>query len=309
MKRLRVVGILLFLISCIMNAAGFAQTLSSPYKMGSLLIFPLIDTTGDRDTMVTISNEFYENVEVMCWYRTASGARQGSVFSLGPWEGASFSARGGDGDVGLQLGAGEKGELKCWAVSPGGDHQISWNYLHGNAQILDPTGAWGYSSWNFAANLPRRQPVGEPGEMLLTGAAGHYDAMPRTLSFALPGTLTEARVSLLAGKEDFRQDYEDVVTKANFTYSRGRTSGHHCIRNWGQVSIAKVQMGNFKVKGIASRVCDTQFKLEPGTTENTPLLGVVEARQNGFVYGIMPVGIGFDGTGYILWDKGGEPPE
>ena len=56
------------------------------------------------------------------------------------------------------------------------------------------------------------------------------------------------------------------------------------------------------MQGIASTVCDNEFRQPWGTTQNSPLLAVLEAHMNQAVFGIMPIGVGIDGSGYILWD-------
>jgi hypothetical protein len=216
---------------------------------------------------------------------------------------AWFSARTGEGSVPPPLISGEKGELKCWAVSASGSEQISWNYLQGYAEIFDSYGLdWGYSSWNFAADQPRGRAVGVGGEIKLSGSPGEYDAMPRYLSFNVSKTVTDAKPTLIVGSQDLRQDRDNSYSKAKFEYTRILTSSTECIENMVQTTINPKLLGSFKVQGIASTVCDKQFKKPNGTTQNAPLLGVLEARRNNAVFGIMPVGVGFDRSGYILWD-------
>jgi hypothetical protein len=298
------------LASClVMTGAAYALTISSPYKMGSLMIFPLIDTTGDRDTFISISNSHYSHVSVTCWYRSTNDDNAGFSFELETYDTAFFSAKTGDGTITATSFDDFLGELKCWAVSFSGEQQISWNYLQGNAQIVDLESSWGYNSWNFAANKPRGKPVGKAGMLRLSGLNGGYDAMPKYLFFTVPSGLEDAEVTLILGKQDFRQDRETFYSKANFSYSRGRTSGHHCVEIWSQMTINPALLGNFKVQGIGSKVCDLQFHLAPGTTQYAPLLGVIEARKKQSLFGIMPIGLGADGSGFIRWDSAELSPE
>lgn len=301
----------LFVFSAL-PAGCFAVSVGSPYKSGSLLIFPLIDVSGHMDTVIEITNGFYLGVNVTCRYRSASDEIAGVTFFIEPRETAWFSAKTGDGSIAGGLAVGERGELKCWAVSPSGDEQIAWNYLDGFAEIMDlgQNGlTWGYSSWNFAADQPRGQSVGIAGTINLSGNPGEYDAMPRYLSFSVPKTVTGAKLTLIHGKEDLRQDREKNYSKAKFYYSKGSTSGTQCIDNWTQASIPRTVLGSFKVQGIASTVCDKLFKIPSGSTQNAPILGVLEVRRNQAVYGIMPIGIGFDQSGHILWDADVLVPE
>ena len=305
MKKVWIALCLALLVFWALPAGSFAVSVGSPYKSGSLLIFPLIDVSGDRDTVIEITNGIYIGVNVTCRFRSASDETAGVTFFMEPNETVWFSTKTGEGSISGGLAVGEKGELKCWAVSPSEDEQISWNYLDGFAEITDlgPDGlTWGYSSWNFAADQPRGLPVGVPGTIELSGLPGEYDAMPKYLSFILPKTVTKANLTLSLGKEDLRQDRDNTYSKAKFNYSKGNTSGTQCIENWVQTSIPLAVLGSFKVQGIASTVCDKQFKIPSGTTQNAPILGVIEAHRGKAIYGIMPIGIGFDQTGYILWD-------
>jgi hypothetical protein len=306
MRRLVVVFCLVSLLALALPAAGISASVGSPYKSGSLLIFPLIDVSGDMDTVISISNEFYYGVNIACRYRSIEDEQAGVNFFLNPRQTGWFSVKTGEGSLPALQVPGEKGELKCWAVSASEAEQISWNYLQGFAEIIEGTDgpAWGYSSWNFAADQPRGAWVGVPGEIRLSGSQGEYDAMPRYLSFNVPQTLTSAKATLIVGKQDLRQDRENTYSKAKFIYTKISTSSTTCIENMLQTTIAARVLGSFKVQGIASTVCDKQFHIPSGSTRNSPLLGVLEARRNKAVFAIMPVGVGFDTSGYILWDTG-----
>jgi hypothetical protein len=312
MRKVSIAVCLALFVFWALPAGCFAVSVGSPYKTGSLLIFPLIDVSDDMDTVIAITNGFYLGVNVTCRYRSASDETAGVTFFIEPRETAWFSAKTGDGSISGGIAVGERGELKCWAVSASGSEQISWNDLEGFAEITDlgPIGfSWGYSSWNFAADQPRGQSVGVPGTINLSGNPGEYDAMPKSLSFSIPKTATGAKLTLIHGKEDLRQDREKNYSKAKFYYSKGNTSGTQCIDNWTQASIPQAKLGSFKVQGIASTICDKQFGIPSGSTQNAPILGVLEVRRNKAVYGIMPTGIGFDQSGYILWDAAVLIPE
>jgi len=304
MKPLRIVLCLALCIFWALSTDGFALTVGSPYKPGSVLIFPLIDGSSGADTVIAITNGFSQGVDVACRYRTVSDELGGGSFFIGRNATAWFSVRSGKGSVSIPVYIADKGELKCWAVSPGGDAQISWNYLQGIAQVSNSGGVWGYSSWNFATEKKRGESVGKAGTIKLSGLPNEYDAMPSYLQFIVPGTVTDAIITLALGKQDLTQDGQNIYSKAKFYYSRGgtSTSGQQCIENWLQTSIPRSSIGGFKVQGIASTICDTQFGQDPGTTQNSPLLAVLEAHMNQAVFGIMPIGVGINGSGYILWD-------
>lgn len=310
MKRVRIALCVALFVFLVVPASSFALTVGSPYKNGSLMIFPLVDGSDGVDTVITISNGFYETVDIACRHRTVSDEVGGFTFHLGPYQTAWFSIQTGQGSIPAPMAFAERGELKCWAVDASGGQQISWNYLQGFAQITNADGlSWGYSSWNFKANKTRNKVVGKPGIIKLSGKSGQYDAMPQYLYFSVPGTVTEAQLTLLLGKEDLRQDRQSTYSKAKFYYERGRTSGTQCLVDMVEVSIPQRVLGSFRVEGIASTVCDRLFKLPDGTTQGSPLLGMVEAHSNSAVFGIMPIGVGADGSGYILWDADGSIPE
>jgi hypothetical protein len=295
------ITLLLFLF--VLPANSIAQSVGNPYKLGSLMVFPLVDGSDGADTEITITNVSSSGVYVACIFRSVSNEPAGTLFYIDAHATVWFRAQTGEGSIPAPLSSGEKGEMKCWAVSPSGDAQISWNYLQGFAEITDSDGrAWGYSSWNFAADRPKGASVGQRGLIKLSGLPGEYDAMPKYLSFNIPSGVTETKITLVLGKQDFRQDNENIYSKAKFTYIRGGTSSTQCIKNWVQTTIRRSIVGNGRVQGIASTVCDTQFRKPVGTTENSPLLGVLEVHKKKMVFGIMPVGFGFDGSGYILWD-------
>lgn len=303
MKRTRIVLCLALLVVLASSTSVSALTVGNTSKAGSVIIFPLVDLTNGSDTVLSISNEMYSDVNVFCQYRSESDGIGGSLFTIGPRGTVWFSLKDGSGSIPAPFSIAEKGEVKCWAVNEAGTHQISWNYLQGFAEITDILGnTWGYSSWNFAADQPRGNSVGDPGEIRLTGLPGGYDAMPKYLRFNVPGTVSEAKVTLIVGKQDLRQDHDRTFSKAKFAYTKFATSGTQCIIDQGQVSIKSSLIGTFTVQGIASTVCDEKYGVPYGTTKNSPILGVLVAKRMVTYYGIMPVGVGADGSGYILWD-------
>ena len=238
MKRVRIALCVALFVFLAVPASSFALTVGSPYKNGSLMIFPLVDGSDGVDTVITISNGFYETVDIACRHRTVSDEVGGFTFHLGPYQTAWFSIQTGQGSIPAPMAFAERGELKCWAVDASGGQQISWNYLQGFAQITNADGlSWGYSSWNFKANKTRNKVVGKPGIIKLSGKSGQYDAMPQYLYFSVPGTVTEAQLTLLLGKEDLRQDRQSTYSKAKFYYERGRTSGTQCLMDMVEVSI------------------------------------------------------------------------
>jgi|WetSurMetagenome_2_1015567.scaffolds.fasta_scaffold01671_2 hypothetical protein len=86
-------------------------------------------------------------------------------------------------------------------------------------------------------------------------------------------------------------------------------------------------LARFRVTGVASTVCNNKFKTPdtvygPGVDKckggqvNSPLLGVLwhyiyfaNAENDGMMVGTTPHTAGADGTGFVLWDPQGEPPQ
>lgn len=306
MRSIRIALCLVVLGLAVLPPGSYALTVGSPYKTGSLLVFPFVNVTESVDTVIAITNSHYLEVNVLCQHRSVSDEVSGAVFPVGGRDTVWFSLGTGGGSMPSPLSVGEEGEIKCWAVDASGTKQISWNYLQGLAEITDDEGdIWlHYSSWNFAANKPRGESVGKPGVIKLSGLSGKYDAMPKSLRFNVPGTVTEARLTLVLGKQDVTQDRRNVYSKARFAYDRWGTSSTQCIMDQVQsMTIDSSRLGGFKVQGIASTVCDVKFGLPPRTTQNSPLLGVLQARTSSSPFtAIMPSGVGADGSGYILWD-------
>lgn len=301
MKPIRIALYLALLGLLVSPVSGSALTVGNTSKNGSLLVFPLVDGTVGTDTVIYLTNVYYYEVMVACYYRSSSDEVSGGIIKLPADDMIWFSLTKG---VSSPISIDGKGEMKCWAVDPSGSQQISWNYLQGFAQITDGGSSWGYPSWNFAANQVRGQPVGEAGRIELSGLAGAYDAMPGSLSFSVPGAVTVATQALVLGKDDLRQDRENIYSKAKFRFklNKGTTSGTQCIKDQLHTSIDKRMMRNIKVQGIASTVCDKEFGIPARTTQNSPLIGVIKVRLNSYVFAIMPNGVGADGSGYILWD-------
>ena len=311
MKPIRIALCFILLGLLAVPASGFALTVGNPSKNGSLLVFPLVDVTGGNDAVIAITNTFYATVNLACYYHSHSGDVAGAIFAIDATKTAWFSLKTGVGSMQSPLYITGMGDMKCWAVNEAGSQQISWNYLQGFAEIANSAGTWGYTSWNFAANKARGEPVGEPGVIKLSGLPDEYDAMPKMLQFTVPGTVSQATLTLVLGKEDVTQDREKIYSKATFRYAAWGSTGTKCIDHQVQTGISSAMLGSFRVQGIASTVCDTEFKIPKKTTQNSPLLGVLQGRSkiSGSSYGIMPSGSGADGSGYILWEPDFEVPE
>ena len=93
-------------------ASSLAVSVGNPYKMGSLMIFPLLDGSDGADTEITITNVSYNGVYVACLFRSVSNELAGTVFFMDSHETVWFRAQSGEGSVPAPLSSGDKGEMK-----------------------------------------------------------------------------------------------------------------------------------------------------------------------------------------------------
>jgi len=327
-------------------AAAPANNVANTSQKGSVLIFSKIDITEVdggpiRDTIVAISNDYFEDVQVKCYWVDKFQNIQDFMFKVTANQPAWFSAKTGLNNfdaipIEVVPFAGPVGELKCWAVDAAGANQINFNHLYGTATVFDfnNASAYEYNSWNFQARTGvRGDPVGVAGNILLDGVA--YDACPQYLLFNFPavgadfGFFNNVDLTLVPCKQDLRQDRKPTFTKAKFDIWNENetkyTGAYQCIKCWFESYLDKIQvgakkftftelhttMGRFRVQGVASTVC-TPVALA------SPLVGVsAELIAFGFekvdaVAGTTPNSAGTDPTGFILWDvnnPGGIVPE
>lgn len=95
MKRAFVAAVLFaFLIWIVPPAA--AQTTGDTQKKGSIVAFPLIDVSGNRDTMVSITNYTYQVHNIACFYRDSCDRVQPFTFIIEAMIDPTFSAKNGD---------------------------------------------------------------------------------------------------------------------------------------------------------------------------------------------------------------------
>lgn len=198
MKKCMLIALITIFVLSASAALCFAQTdrsVTNTSKKGSLLIWPLIkvDTT---DTLISLSNEYYQGVRVRCAYRAPFPCSHTDwVFTLKPNQPISWLASTGKGLDGKaipkvkgtppRLAVGTSATLECWAVDSGGSQQIVWNWLTGDA-IVGKGGSqpWEYSAWRFAVNSSTTGAnAGTAGRLQLTGDTGNYDACPSGLLF------------------------------------------------------------------------------------------------------------------------------
>jgi hypothetical protein len=247
----------------------FAVTADTTHK-GSLLIYPKIDVSeyqrGFTDTYIFLSNDGPSAVDVKCyWVRGDNQDFTDFQFSLSKYQEYDFSATFGGFNYTVQVPpwpfeAYRKGFLACFAVANNGATAANWNYLYGNAWVVDfcNNTAYSYPAWSFrvvsgatgsaptALTLPVPAPIGgstDAGLSLpLDGVT--YTSCPAQLAFNFPlegGMLGSPfkgvnDLTLLPCKQDLRQDHNITKTKLQFdiwnTFETKFTNAWACSNCW-----------------------------------------------------------------------------
>jgi hypothetical protein len=347
---------LLLMVGGVIGVASAAQNVANTNQKGSLLIFPRIDVLaynpndpvpGFRDTIITIGNDYYQEVWVKCYWVDQSQGIQDFMFAITPNQVVWFSAQLGEGSPGATVPpfTGPEGELKCWAVDASGQQQISFNHLYGSAQIyyaFPVLGAFETNAWVFTARgVPLGDPIGSPGQLDLTGLTGGYDACPQYLianfPTAVPDVQTE-RLTLVPCMQDLRQDRTPTCTKAKFDVWNENetkfTGSYRCIKCWYEGYLSEIgadkigyggvnfttaglggsTYGRYRVQGVASTVCNGKIAGCAGVKQvASPLLGL-QTLENPrgdvlLMTGNATFGAGADGSGFVKWDPSSDSPE
>jgi hypothetical protein len=311
-KKIVLVALAMALVLGMVGMASAAQNVANTNQKGSLLIWPKIANADGYSTLITIGNDYYDEVWVKCYWVDADQQIEDFMFRLTPNQPVWFRASDGTGGVmTVPPFNGDNGELKCWAVNDAGDTQIAFNHLYGSAVIFEGvTTGFEYNAWSFTAKVATQgAAVGTGGNLLLTGLPGGYDACPQYLveNFMayVENTAAEREpyVALVPCKQDLRQDRTPTCTKAKFDVWNENetkyTGAYRCIKCWFEGELNEIGVyvsGNgygfgsdkftlaglhtflarFRVTGVASPVCTGKILGCAGVTQvNTPLLGVL----------------------------------
>src|SRR5512147_931087 len=140
MKKALFLALVLLFGTAAVAAAG--PNVANVTQQGSVLVFPKIDVSGDKDTLISISNGMNLPVYIKCYWVDKYQNWQDFMFQLTAYQPIKFSARYGRNPsepypVTVPPFPGGVGELKCWAVNHAGDRQIKWNFLSGSARQID----------------------------------------------------------------------------------------------------------------------------------------------------------------------------
>lgn len=231
----------------LLSTSAFAVApIGNTTQKGSLLIFPRIDVSDYKDTIIRITDDYAKPVQLKCYFMDIDKNKVDFEVKLTMNQPFWFSASSGEGTLPVQPFpkfpnpyTGEinyTGELKCWAVSYDGANQISWNHLVGSATIYDYHSgqAAEYNAWGFEALAAQGSIVGHPGRLNLDGMS--YDKCPRTLigQFAPTGDDNEiqygdwirgstVQLSVASCTQDLRQETMSISPPSSSSTSGMRT--------------------------------------------------------------------------------------
>jgi hypothetical protein len=272
-KKLFVLFLSVAMIVGMTAIASADQRVTNTAQKGSLLIYPKIDISDARDTIVMITNDMTQGIDVKCYWVDSYQNWQDFSFYMTKKQPVWFSAKTGKGTYPVPPFVGKftgnpQGELKCWAVSEDELNQISWNHLFGTAKIIDfgNETAYEYNSWNFTARgVPRGTAIGTKGELLLTGQPLDYDGCPKYLlfNFAADGTVIagtgspdkdvtveDVDLTIVPCKEDLQQDRTPTYTKLQFTLWNEDevkyTGAYQCVKCWWEDYVENIEYGSDK---------------------------------------------------------------
>jgi hypothetical protein len=344
------------------TSAFAAQNVANTSQKGSLLVFPLVDQRPGVTTTIRIANDANVQVDVKCYYINQTKFRRDFLFKLTKKQAVAFDARTGSTDVHGNLPPFPTdtgnfplitatparnanpflGELICFAVNPAGSVQISHNHLSGTATVgtnaipVDSVlqNAYEYTAWAFTArNAPQGTPVGAPGRLDLTGAAGAYDACPAYNIVHLAPTVpivdgpivaADQRIGVSLCAQDLRQDFTPHFTKLELHIWNAHevkfTGAWECSDSTHSFllsetdtlpgNLARETLGTdaafMQIRGVASTQC------RPPTPFVTETVGLVAASARVLrlgeggetpLHGTTANTAGFHAVpGFILWD-------
>jgi hypothetical protein len=307
MKKLLICGAVLAAATATLSTSAFALDRANTAQKGSLLVFPKVDVSPGRDTLIRIENGYYAGVDVKCYWQNGTKQSSDFQFKLTKFQPyviiASETFPRGYGPLGVEYGPTDRGELKCWAVSYDGQAEISWNHLSGSATIFDfeRGSAHEYTAWAFRclaeANNPRAECGTTPGVLLMDGTEYDYCPLKLTTGFsptnAFGGLFGPSYLTVATCNQDFRQDKELFFTKLDFKVWREDekqfTGAYQCIDSWYETTLDGVEnnpqnfsqfiLGNnarFVVKGVQSTACNPEYP-----TSNAGLVGVIATEIGG----------------------------
>ncbi len=310
MKRGLFLAIVLLLgIGMASVASAQPNAVGNTSQQGSVLIFPKIDVTGWRDTLISLSNGNSAPVNIECYWVDSTQVPYDFQFTLTANQPIVFSAANGlscEQPYPVTIPPfnttnSTVGELKCWATDANGANQISWNYLTGSAKVIDYSWytAYEYNAWSFTAlaSTVAGTPIGTGGTINLDGV--NYEACPQYYmgNFFAVGSdywfFKDTELTLVPCIEDLREERTPTYTKAIFNIwneNEVQLSGAtQCVKCFFEGYLSWISpdfsynylessAARFRTYGQSNAVC-------PGTPQiNTPFVGLIVESLD-FSYG------------------------
>ncbi|MFZ2447317.1 MAG: hypothetical protein WAW37_13240 [Syntrophobacteraceae bacterium] len=331
MKKSFLVILALLFVAVWVSVAAAAPNVASVSQKGSVLVFPRFDISGDKDTVVILTNDYKLPVWVRGIYVSPTQETNDFLLELSPFKTISWSIRYGKSDFIATVPRSfyEKGYLIIFASDSTGTTQLNWNHLYALAKLVDYSAqsswqAWEYQPWTFAARTASLgQPVGDPGLIVLDGAS--FDACPQYLNYNIMMSgeaydfFQDTQLTLLPCKQDVTQYPKATRTKAVFQIANENetwlSGAEKCVSCWFEYllsgispnflkGIAGTSAGHFKVYGVASPKCN----ITGNAAVATPFVGVAVEKLNFLAYGPVELA-GTEGTssgvaaGFIKYDS------
>ena len=336
----RLIGMSVVGMLVMLSSASLALDRTNTAQKGSLLIFPLVDVSPGKDTLVRIENHNTANVNVRCTWQNGTAHTldmQMVMAASAPLvliASSTFPTDVGPGDPTAPT---DRGELKCWAISADGQAEINWNHLSGSANIIDfDTGtAKRYTAWAVRCLATTTKGKGKgkksggdndtgacgetPGILLLDGE--EYESCPRKLGIgfsptgAFGGLFGASELHVATCNQDFRQDREPTYTKLQFeTWDEDtatRFSGaFSCMDNWHETELEGVD-NNPQIFSLAFLGNSGRLEVQgvesgecPTPTTDAGLVGVISTTVGASEIATNLVGIG-EISGFVEYDPQG----
>jgi hypothetical protein len=212
-----------------------APNIANNTQQGSLLVFPRIDVTDGKTTIVRLTNTGNRGIGVKCHYVDFNGLDRYKnsvdfVIRLTKTQAVAWDAYTGEGD-GLHLPSFPKlgsntGELICWAANVSETSQKAWNQLSGTAEVFD-TAEDRKSSYKYtaAAYYDRNPAAPVPGLLALDGSEydkcgkyliGHFSPVgAQAVLRDTPATYARNQISVSSCTQDVSPQGE-AVWKGHF---------------------------------------------------------------------------------------------
>lgn len=342
------------LVLALAGTATAAPNVVNSTQKGSLLIFPDVDVRATTSTLVRLQNDGASSIGVKCYWTDGNRHRSDFALTLTRNQAVWFDAKTGRGTSSVSpfpqfasngydnpyLGGPNAnpyraGQLVCFAVNAGEQHQVKWNHLSGTATVYDTAlgAAYEYTAYAFfISNGVDLQPQGTAGTMFLNGI--DYDACPLYQIGQMSPEVTVTnignhqlvfwrnRLTLVGCAIDLRQDWLPIYTKWVFDVWNGDevkfTGAFECADAWHETMFTDIDSAaqNFTRANLGTDA--VRYRVQGVKSSQCPLsqaTGVLAIQSTDLTINGADRRIGTNLTsagkfiGHIQWDPGQAVPE